>query len=276
MPSITPTNSRSFVDNVKLAAPPGRVGLPGNRTPVDFRSTDSQALVVGSGLIAAAEDVPVEAREDLVNCTLFAQLAATAAVANPARIVPWYNAYFETLTALGWAQTDTHLEEYHIAAKNAQAHQAILNVLAALLGPHAAALAIVKAAIDALQSMAENRPWLTLFERESKVGKSARFQVATAEVDPDGLLLAALVGFSLETESTLTQVLFFKFPSSATTLKFAAGKATICEAALKDQREAIAARLASYRAAFVGAVKLPPPPPGLVRQSGVATSARPC
>jgi len=67
-------------------------------------------------------------------------------------------------------------------------------------------LVIVKTAIEALQSMNDNSPWITLFDHTSKTGKSARFQVATAEVGTDGLLQTALVGFDLKATSVLTQV----------------------------------------------------------------------
>ena len=127
----------------------------------------------------------------------------------------------------------------------------------------------MKTALDALQSMNENSPWITLFDRQSKVGKSARFQVATAQLDSSGLLQVALVAFNLKARSELTQVLFFKYASSSTSLQYAAGKATIYEAALKEQRDAIAARLADYRRAYVGAVKFPPAPSAAMRRGTV-------
>lgn len=96
-------------------------------------------------------------------------------------------------------------------------------------------------------------------EHQSKSTKSARFQVATAQVDPDGLLQIALVAFDLKAKADFTQVLFFRFSSNSTSLKYAAGLATILEAALEDQREAIAERLAGYRSAYVAEVKFPPP-----------------
>lgn len=274
MSIISPVISRAFIEGVKLSAAPRRERALTDTPPIELKETEAQSLVVGSGLIVAAENVPVQTREDLVNCTLFAQLAASGAVSDPRRIAEWYDAYFKTLTALGWAQSDTQFEEYEFGSKNAEAHQAIIKVLTVLLGPQAAALMVVKTALDALQSMNENSPWITLFERRAKTGKSARFQVATAQLDPGGLLQAALVGFELEAKSTLTQVLFFKYASSSTHLKYAAGKATIYEAALQDQREAIAARLAAYRSAYIGQVTFPPPPGGAARSLRGAMGAR--
>ena len=260
MPAITPAMSRMFVGNVRLVPAPRRASPRADAPPVELRGTDPQALVVGAGLIAAADTVPAATRQDIVDCTLFAQLAATAAAGGTEDVGPWYRAYFGALTALGWAQSDTRFERYEFAGRNAEAHQAVLRVLTALLGPHAAALAIVKAAIDALQSMNENRPWLTLFEQESKTAGSARFQVAAADIEASELLQVALVGFSLKAESQITQVLFFKCGSSAASLEYAAGRATIYEAALAGVRATIATRLTDYRRAMIGEIALPGSP----------------
>jgi hypothetical protein len=262
MAVIAPALSRAFIEGVKLPAAPRRTRARAvtDTPPLDLKATEAQSVVVGSGLVVAAENVPQQTREDLVNCTLFAQLAASGAVSDPRRIPEWYDAYFKTLTAIGWAQSDTQFEEYDFQSKTAEAHKAIIKVLTVLLGPQAAALLVVQTALEALQSMNENSPWITLFDRQSKSGKSARFQVATAQIDPGGLLQVALVGFELVVKASLTQVLFVKYASNSTRLKYAAGKATIYEAALKDQRESIAARLAAYRSAYVAQVAFPPPP----------------
>lgn len=258
MPVITPASSRLFAASARLAPVPGRAALRPRTPPLDLGGTDPQALVVGASLIAAADGVPAASRQDLVDCTLFAQLAATAAAGEASDVGPWYRAYFGALSALGWAQSDTGFERYEFTGRNAEAHRAVLGVLVALLGPQAAALAVVKAAIDALKSMSENRPWLTLFERESRAAGSARFQVATAQVDGSDLLQVALVGFSLKTTTEITQVLFFKYGSSAASLEYAAGRATIYEAALADVRATVAVRLADYRRSMVGEIALPP------------------
>jgi hypothetical protein len=262
MAVIAPALSRAFIEGVKLPTAPPRTrtrAVP-DTPPLELKATEAQSVVVGSGLIAAAENVPQQTREDLVNCTLFAQLAASGAVTDPRRIPEWYDAYFKALMAVGWAQSDTQFEDYEFQSKTAEAHKAIIKVLTVLLGPHAAALVVVQTALEALQSMNENSPWITLFDRQSKSGTSAKFQVAAAQIDPGGLLQVALVGFELVVKATLTQVLFVKYASNATRLKYAAGKATIYEGALQDQRDAIATRLAAYRSAYVAQVALPPPP----------------
>ena len=119
MPVISPAISRAFIKGVKLPAAPSRLRARGlsDAPPLALKTTEAQSMVVGSGLIVAAEKVPVQTREDLINCTLFAQLVATAEVGDPKQISQWYTAYFRTLTALGWAQSDTQFEEYQFGSK---------------------------------------------------------------------------------------------------------------------------------------------------------------
>ena len=286
MPVITTRSAGDFIRNAKLPSAPARRRGPIEDTPpLHLKETEAQSIVVGSSLIAAAANVPVQTREDLINCTLFAQLAASGKVKDKKKVDEWYEAYFEALGALGWAQSDRQFEDYKFSSVNVETHQAIVKVLTVLLGPSAAALTVVKTVFDALQSMNENSPWITLFDRESKVGKSARFQVATAQIE-DGLLQIALVGFDLKAKAALTQVLFFKWSTKSTRLKYAAGKATIYEQALADQRAAILARLNEYRTAYVGQVAFPPPPGGAKsgprgtkktarRSAGAGTKRRP-
>jgi len=274
MAIVTPASTSAFVQKAKFPKAPVRMRVRGGapEPPIELKANEAQSLVVGAGLIVAAEKVPVQVREDLINCTLFAQLAASGEVEDPTMVSAWYDAYFRALTTLGWAQSAMQFENYEFNSVNAEAHKAIIPVLTALLGPHAAALSVLKIALEGLKSMEENAPWITLFDQQSRTERSARFQIATAQVDESGLLQTALVAFDLKARSKLTQVLFLKFSASSTSLKYSAGKATIYEAALREQREAIVARLAEYRAAYVGQVKFPPRPKGSVpvaRKGGI-------
>jgi histidine ammonia-lyase len=83
MTIITPAVTRSYIKGAKFPSAPPRPAKAMALTdlpPVQLKASEAQSLVVGSGLIAAAASVPVKTREDLINCTLFAQLAASGEV----------------------------------------------------------------------------------------------------------------------------------------------------------------------------------------------------
>jgi len=267
MAIVTASTARTFIKAARLPKPLARARAMRGPTdaPVELKDTDAQVLVVGSSLVAAADQVPAQTREDLVNCTLFAQLSASGSVADQSDVSAWYGEYFQALSVLGWAQSDRRFEEFQSSGTHLEAHKSIIKVLAALLGPQAAVVTLVTQTLEALQSMDENNPWITLFQRESTTVKSARFQVATAQKTAGGLIEIALVAFDLHSKNTLTQVLFFKFKKNSTSLKYAQGNATIYEAVLAQNRQQIADRLTAYRTSYIAEVKFPPRPGRAVR-----------
>jgi hypothetical protein len=261
MTIVKASTSRAFVRDAKLPPLPRsrtmRAGAVPEPAPPDFTDTDPQALVVGSSLVVAADKVPAQVRADLVNTTLFAQLAASGTV-SPEDVTAWYTEYFRALTALGWSQHESSFKTYKASASGLETHKSIIKILGLLLGPQVAAVTLVTEALNALQSMDENSPWITLFDHQSATNKSAHFQVATAQYAGSDTLEIALAAFDLKAKQTITQVLFFKFNSSRIALKYGGGRATIYEAALAQSREDVANRLADYRAAFIKEVKFPP------------------
>jgi hypothetical protein len=259
MSIVKPSASRAFVRNAKLPALPRTRATRAEPAapPPDFKDKDAQALVVGSSLVVAADKVPAQVRADLVNCTLFAQLAASGST-SPEDVSAWYTEYFRALTALGWAQHENTFKTYKASGSGLETHKSITKILGLLLGPQVAAVTLITETLDALQSMNENSPWISLFDHQSVTNKSAHFQVATAQYSGTDMLEIALVGFDMKSKQQLTQVLFFKFNSSKITMKYAGGRATIFEAALAESRDDVAARLTEYRKAFVKEVKFPP------------------
>jgi hypothetical protein len=269
MPVVKSDNARTFIQRAKLPAAPkagARVrGAPGRNSldeqpPIELKDKDAQALVVGSSLIAAAENVPADIRQDIINCTLFAQLAASGSVAEESNVGEWYAFYFNALTALGWAQNGTNFREFSSGTMNFETHKAIISVITLALGPQIAAVALITETLNALQSINANSPWITLFDRQSVVSRMARFQVATAQYAGTGLLEIALVAFDLKSKAKLTQVLFFKTKSSELSLKYADGRATIFADVLEQNRASVAVRLDAYRSSYIREVKFPPKP----------------
>ena len=234
--------ARRYVDELDLP--------PGTRTRAvptfDFDSVKDQAMVVGSDIVSFVKGVTPERREAIVNSSLLAQMAAKKKVADMTKIYDWYNTYFDVLMNIGWVVQDRGFAEYTEASENFEAHEAIIKVATSLLGPTASTLTVVKASLDALKSSSENSPWITLFNRESQTAHTARFQVTQTEQGENDEFLVSLMAFGLEAQTTLTQVLFFKFKSSEATLKHYSGKVTINSDVLTSVQGTIKQRLAGF------------------------------
>ena len=112
-----------FVEEVSL---PRIIGTRGEKAPISFEEEapisfeqpGNQAVVVGSGVVSFLGGVSPSIRSDVVNCCLIAQLAANKATSGNnatqrfGQLRPWYDAYFRTLTGIGWSVTDTAFTDY--------------------------------------------------------------------------------------------------------------------------------------------------------------------
>jgi hypothetical protein len=243
-----------FVETVDLPPPP-RLESTGDTTEAvaqfDFDKSRNQALVVGSDVISFVRGVTEERRNDIVNSTLLAQLVAKEKVGDASRIFPWYEAYFDTLSNIGWVIQDRQFVQHKEKSKNLDAHKAILTVATTLLGPATTALQVVKATLDALKAASEDSPFITLLNRESQHAKTTRFQIGLAEDDANGRFIVSLMAFALSANADLTQVLLFRFRSNEVSLKHASGKITINTEVLASVREPLKRKLLDFTSDFI-------------------------
>lgn len=246
--------AKQYIGALKLPARPTGGYEAVESVQFNFDKIKNQAMIVGSDIVSFVKGVTPERREDIVSSSLLAQLVAKKQVGDPTRIYDWYNTYFDVLTNIGWAIQDRAFNTYIETSENFEAHEAILKVAASLLGASATTLVVIKATLDALQSMSENSPWITLFGRESQSANAARFQVTLAEQGEDDQFLVSMIAFGLEAKSDLTQVLFFKFRSNEISLKHFAGKVTIDSYVLSSVREQIRNKIAGFTKDYLKAL----------------------
>jgi len=254
MARVTEDQALRYVESLELPSRPPGTFESFEEVQFDFAKVKNQAMIVGSDIVSFMKGVTPERREDIVNSSLLAQLAAKKQISDTTRIYDWYNAYFDVLMNIGWVVQDRGFAEYSEASEDFEAHKAIIQVATSLLGPGAATLAVVIATLNALESMSTNSPWITLFNRESQSANTARFQVTLAEELKDEQFLVSLMAFGLEAKTKLMQVLFFKFRSSEASLKHYSGKVTINSSVLASVRELIRKKIASYARDYIEAL----------------------
>jgi hypothetical protein len=245
--------AQEFVASVELPDPPP-LNINVSKDIFDYDEAKQQAVVVGSDVIAFVKGITPDQRNDIVNASLLAQLVAKNKIAQPSTLTDvkeWYDEYFNVLSRIGFVIQDKGFAEYREASDSFEAHEAILEVAAALLAGTPGALALVKTTLESLQKMSSNSPWITLFNRESQSANTARFQVSLVNEDENRRLLVALIAFGLEARTTLTQVLFFKFHTNDVTLHHHSGKVTINAQLLAGVRDQIASKLVSYASDYI-------------------------
>jgi hypothetical protein len=252
--NVTSRSARDFVDAVKLPSPT-RGAVEGSRELIDFNAQKTQTLVVASDVVSFVKGVSSERRQDIVNSSLLAQLVANKQVPDKTNITQWYKAYFEVLQNIGWVIQDNSFSSYTEEANGLEAHEAILKVAAVFLGGAPATLALVVSTLEALKSMDSSKPWMTIFDRETKHAKTGHFQIALAEQGDNDQFMVSLMAFSLKAESSLTQVLFFKIRKDEVELEKYAGRGTINDEVLASIRDQVKQKIAAHSKDYVA--KLP-------------------
>lgn len=251
------TQAREYVESIDLTGTPrGLVTQDAAAEATEvFDKAKAQAQVVGSSLFSFAQGVTPETREAISESALLAQLVANKRSSAEREPTEWYAIYQEVLTNVGWVLQDYGWTDYTAKGTAVEVHQKIIEVLTAALGPSAAALAIIKSAVDALAAMAPDTSWLTIFSRESQRAEIARFQIGFVETGEAADVYVSMLACLIQAKSSVTQVLFFKLKAENATFKANSAKVSIDRAALADLQPSIRAKVRAYQVDYVSSIK---------------------
>lgn len=217
---------------------------------------DSPQMVVGSQLVDFDAAFPADLRADVANGFLLAQLAADRALTDAAAdgqagAKLWQDTYIATLTLLGWFIEARTESQRTASSATGQVHKEIIPVLTAALGS-AAAVVIIKL-LEGLQQMAADKPWITLFDFESRRASSNLFQMSNATLAGDTPAIR-VVCFHLTAQNEVTQVLFVKLGEMSADLHHVEVALRVNRAQVAALRAAVVDRVTPYLADRIAAL----------------------
>lgn len=207
-------------------APLRRGGLDDQEPPPSFQSV-AQAIAVGSQMTEFSSTTPQSLRPAISNGLLLGQLAADKATAGGGDPIAWFTAFNSVMKRIGWQSTLSELNEQTISDRNAAMHKAIIPIVTAIFGPQAAAGSIILSILNGLDSMDQDAPWITLFQRRSNKVAASNFGLSYVDAGEGGGATLKTAYFMLQGTQDRTQVLFFKFLSSDATMKSAQAQMSI-------------------------------------------------
>ncbi len=248
-----------FVQNLDLPEPGPRFESvsPGADIAAEIEASSGQALVtVGSQLAEFDPAVAAGVRGALANNLLLAQLAANKAASQSNDMATWYGKYSDTLQNTGWNLAEAEFQNQTIQNKNANVHEEIIPIIAAMLGPQVAAVSMVVNVLKGLQNMNKDSPWITLFDRSSEHASGAKFQVSYVDLDAGGNPRIKAMYFGVLAERSVTQVLFFKFAGQRAELRKASSTMSASVDLLNATKPKIASRVQEFIAEFVAKVEI--------------------
>lgn len=178
----------------------------------------AQAAVTGGSLVAFAQGVSRQNREDVMDSLLFATLVANKAANPETQSDKWYQQFNTVLATLGWFSAHWRYARYNTTRQRFTMDQAGLEIVksaiaaAALPGP--AAFALLKVAQDALTALSANKEPLRLFERQTRTHRGGNFRVASCSESEDGLVNLSMGAVAFRSDLNVTNVLFWEWNNS--------------------------------------------------------------
>jgi hypothetical protein len=251
------SRAREYVESIDLTGTP-RALVPQDAAAAAtdvFDEAKAQARVVGSSLFSFAQGVTAETREAISQSALLAQLVANKRSSADKEPTQWYATYQDVLANIGWVLQDHGWTDYTARGTAVEVHGRIIEVLTAALGPSAAALTIIKSAVDALAAMAPSTSWLRIFSRESQRAEIARFQIGFVETGEAADVYVSMLACLIQARTSVTQVLFFRVKDENATFKANSAKVSIDRAALTEIEPTVRAKVRAYQLDYVSSIR---------------------
>jgi len=239
--------ARSYIAALPLPSAP-RSG-PGAAAPDPAAVS---ALAVGQNLVEFAAGAAPGLRPAVADALLLAQLAADKAGATAPGT--WYEAHRGVQAEIGFRSAGLTRTAQDLAATTADLHEAILPVVVAAFAG-AAVPAIVIETLRQLSAASENRPWIQLFERESRQLSARQFQISMVDGDARSQTVT-MVGFAMDLGQSGTQALFFRAARETAAIERIEGRFEADNASLTALAPALADKLASRRHAYLSALEI--------------------
>jgi len=195
----------------------GRMPMMPSRVDGADAGEPADAAVVGGNIVAFAEGVSPQSKDDVMDSLLLATLVANKAFNPETQGDQWYGKYNESLAMMGWLSSHWRYSRYRATQKRFSMDEVGLEILgsaiaaAALPGP--ASIAMLKVAKDAVTALSAKKEPLRLFEKQAKTHRGGSFRIASC-VESEGVVNLAMAGVSFQADSEVTNVLFWEWQDS--------------------------------------------------------------
>lgn len=222
--------------------------LPSSPAQPAEDSRKPTAFVDGGSVVAFVAEVSGQNREDVLNSTLLAQLAADKKFNRETQVMDWYGFYTNVLGKLGWTQQGFNWKKYEATQMSFTMDKVVLDIAkAALTGQE---LLVIAAALDAMSKLPEQDGKLRLFNHSASSDTEGNFQISVC-TETNGAVAMKTMAFFYNSEQQSTDVLFFNFSSKSTNLQQSTNIQTLSPSVYGQVRNSVLEKLGKNAQDFV-------------------------
>jgi hypothetical protein len=189
-----------------------------DRPMMDIGAEPATGAVVGGNLLAFADGLSRQNREDVMDSILFATLKANKYFNPETQTQDWYANFSQTCSSLGWTSTGWSLARYRSSHRRFTMEQAAIEILGSAIAgatlPGPASAVMLKVAADTVSALKAQEKPLRLFDRQTKSHNGANFRIGACVESPDGGVNMAMGTVNFLTSANVTSVLFWEWNSA--------------------------------------------------------------
>ncbi|HKV10701.1 MAG TPA: hypothetical protein VJ725_21350 [Thermoanaerobaculia bacterium] len=214
--------------------------------------TEGSAVNAGS-LVSFVSGLTEIHKNDVLNSTLLAQLAASKQHDRFKDTMRWYNFYISVLAQVGWTMPAFAFRDYSPSGSSLVLSDAIIDILSAVATGNE--MEILKASLGSLRDNPKNEGPLTLFDQQSFPENVGTFQIFPVAED-DGQLVMAMSAMQFNAEKHVTKFLWWSWTKTSVRLQQSAQKAVLNEDLYKRVRQQVIDKLGDRASQFIKDIEI--------------------
>jgi hypothetical protein len=184
-----------------------------------------QSFLSEKSIVSFVSSVNGQSREDILNSTLIAQLAANKKHPIEKNLKAWYDKYVEVLRNIGWVIENAEINRYEVKQSLYEVENVIIDILSASFGQNY--IELIKKILESLKKMSEaNDNRIKVFEKNTQSMSKGCFQISLV-TEENGAVSMKLGTFLITSKNKITKILFIKLKSDETKLEYASSQATL-------------------------------------------------
>lgn len=211
-------------------------------------SPKSEGLVDAGSLVSFTSHLNTQQKEDVLNSTMLAQLAANAKYDRFTQTEDWYKFYTEVMGKIGWVMQGFKFEKFQSNQTDFKISQEVLQLLTALIGSDEELMNVVKETIDGL---AKSQEGVSLFSSNSASANRENFQILPCTVDKSNQINVCFLGSSFQASQVDSNYFFFTYAKQDIALFKAGQVVTLNEDVYAQVREEVKTKLGTRAKDFV-------------------------
>lgn len=177
-----------------------------------LRERKEQGFVDCGSLVSFTENLSGQNKEDILNSTLLAQLAADKKYNRETQHDEWYKFYMKVLERVGWVEQNLTFDQYKSKQSSFEISEVVIELLVSLVGEgNPQMIDVVKKTLEALKNSSAT---IKLFGSNSSSTKSGNFQIVPCTLDKSGQVTVGFIGCYFQASNVDRSFLFFTYNHS--------------------------------------------------------------